>query len=75
MKDRTAACHSSLTPQVRIYPTPTVCGNYNKKGASKTSGDGLATVVRENETDSGPLNPEWVEWLMGYPTGWTDLEH
>ena len=19
------------------------------------------------------LNPEWVEWLMGWPRGWTDL--
>lgn len=26
-------------------PTPTVCGNYNRKGASATSGDGLATWV------------------------------
>ena len=21
---------------------------------------------------SGQLNPQWVEWLMGYPDGWTD---
>ena len=21
----------------------------------------------------GPLNPTWVEWLMGWPLGWTDL--
>jgi hypothetical protein len=21
----------------------------------------------------GPMNPEWVEWLMGYPIGWTEL--
>jgi hypothetical protein len=21
----------------------------------------------------GPLNPMWVEWLMGWPLGWTDL--
>ncbi len=20
------------------------------------------------------LNPDWVEWLMGWPMGWTDLE-
>lgn len=31
-------------------PTPTVCGNYNRKGASKTSGDGLATVVKRLPT-------------------------
>lgn len=29
------------------WPTPTVCGNYNRKGASATSGDGLATVVTQ----------------------------
>jgi DNA (cytosine-5)-methyltransferase 1 len=22
----------------------------------------------------GPLNPSWVEWLMGWPSGWTDLK-
>lgn len=29
------------------------------------SGDGLATQV------GGQLNPTWVEWLMGWPLGWT----
>ena len=23
---------------------------------------------------TGKLNPTWVEWLMGFPPGWTDLE-
>lgn len=23
---------------------------------------------------TGPLNPEWVEWLMGFPQGWTDCD-
>ena len=23
----------------------------------------------------GYLNPEWIEWLMGYPIGWTELGH
>ena len=27
------------------WPTPTVCGNYNRKGLTPTSGDGLATAV------------------------------
>ena len=22
----------------------------------------------------GPMNPEWVEWLMGFPIGWTELD-
>lgn len=107
------------------WPTPTVNGNYNKKGLSPTSGDGLATAVmksmwptptvqglnggsnsrsaamkrgmwptptahnaKEANAPSestrntptlvaqagGALNPKWVEWLMGWPIGHTDLK-
>ena len=59
---------TSLGWAVRNVPTPVVHGNYNRKGASKTSGNGLATVI------GGTLNPTWVEWLMGWPLGWTDLQ-
>jgi hypothetical protein len=24
--------------------------------------------------NGGKLNPDWVEWLMGWPLGWTDLK-
>lgn len=48
-----------------IWPTPTIAGNHNRKGASPSSGDGLATAV------GGQLNPTWVEWLMGWPLGWS----
>ena len=27
-----------------------------------------------NEEGGGKLNPTWVEWLMGWPLGWTDLK-
>jgi hypothetical protein len=27
-----------------------------------------------SETLGGQLNPTWVEWLMGWPIGWTDLK-
>ena len=27
-----------------------------------------------NERIGGALNPLWVEWLMGWPIGWTDLK-
>jgi hypothetical protein len=92
----------------RTWPTPTVKGNYNRKGASKKSGDGLATAVMwrtPNASDAtkwsnqsmadrlakgqqlrlntqvspeggkgGLLNPDWIEWLMGWPIGWTALQ-
>lgn len=35
---------------------------------------GLSTAVKEHR-GSGMLNPTWVEWLMGFPTGWTDLNN
>lgn len=50
-----------------LLPTPTVHGNYNRKGSSSTSGDGLATVI------GGCLNPVFVELLMMFPMGWTGL--
>jgi len=95
------------------WPTPTVCGNYNRKGASATSGDGLATIVQQrtwptatataykgwspnhNRADTNDrldytveresfqpgqqtppmrLNPDWAEWLMGWPIGHTALK-
>jgi hypothetical protein len=30
-------------------------------------------AVKENK-GGGTLNPTWVEWLMGYPAGYTDLK-
>jgi DNA (cytosine-5)-methyltransferase 1 len=35
----------NLQTMVSMWPTPTVCGNHNRKGASAKSGDGLATAV------------------------------
>ena len=35
----------------------------------------LPDKVNKLEQTSGQLNPTWVEWLMGFPEGWTDLEH
>lgn len=89
--------HPSLETMARqrLWPTPTVTGNHNRKGLTSKSGDGLATAVNQwptptardagrgagwdgpgrplSETAGGPLNPTWVEWLMGFPPGWTDL--
>lgn len=35
----------------------------------------LAEDVIEKTQTNGSLNPTWVEWLMGWPRGWTDCEH
>jgi hypothetical protein len=33
----------------------------------------LGYAVREETIAEGSLNPDWVEWLMGIPIGWTSL--
>jgi hypothetical protein len=48
---------------VKMYPTPDV-------GAAKGRGQSSA---ENRHRLGGSLNPTWVEWLMGFPTGWTDL--
>lgn len=52
-----------------LLPTLTVSGNWNRKGASKTSGDGLATAMRRLLTllvsdFRGPCNAEYYQISM-----------
>ena len=64
------------------WPTPSTRdhkGGY--KGGrirnGKVSMDTLDVAVQHTDNKdqtSGTLNPTWVEWLMGLPKGWTDLE-
>src|SRR5699024_9712840 len=34
-----------------------------------------AQVIRQEQplSEKAALNPDWVEWLMGFPQGWTDV--
>lgn len=34
----------------------------------------LPEEIASQQADGGQLNPMWVEWLMGWPIGWTDLQ-
>lgn len=38
-----------------LLPTPTICGDWNRKGASARSGDGLATVLSRLPTPTAKL--------------------
>ena len=75
-----AAVQDSLSPKPhRRWPTPAA---RDYKGARKP--ETMAKTGRNPDTNSlpdavefrgtpGRLNPTWVEWLMGFPTGHTDL--
>jgi hypothetical protein len=52
------AKHLSLDGAVRLWPTPTVDGNYNRAGLSPTSGDGLATAVAKFPTPTALMMTE-----------------
>jgi hypothetical protein len=60
-----------------LWPTPTAITNNGGAALCKWGGSGarekLKTMVTASELN-GQLNPTWVEWLMGYPIGWTALE-
>ena len=51
------------TPQARDYRT-----GDKKQFADPKRSQNL------NDQIGGQLNPTWVEWLMGFPIGWTDLD-
>jgi hypothetical protein len=53
-----------LQAAVLRWPTPVASDAGKDRGSS--AGWGLRDAV------GGLLNPTWVEWLMGYPPGWTD---
>jgi len=58
----------------RTWPTPTA--HLAKEGAYPAEGRRNEPSLTFQALDGqvGHLNPMWVEWLMGFPTGWTDLE-
>ena len=65
----------------RLWPTPAAhearLGYQRRDTGKKGTQKSLSTIVIDTEggreKTTGQLNPTWVEWLMGYPTGWTDL--
>ncbi len=46
----------NLNDEVKMWPTPSVAGNYNRAGSSAKSGDGLATAVLHCPT---PSSNDW----------------
>ena len=54
-----------LPQQVKMWPTPR---EFMYKDATIDRGKGNL-----GETVGGQLNPMWVEWLQGYPLGWTEV--
>jgi hypothetical protein len=60
----------TLHRATQLYPTPGF--NDFKSGTGYEHGDKKPTPQLRH-LSGGLLNPTWVEWLMGWPLGWTEL--
>jgi hypothetical protein len=64
-----------------MFPTPQANDNRDRGNLSMPSIQRRASIGKQLllsmvvDPTSGSLNPTWVEWLMGFPLGWTDLGH
>jgi len=67
-KNRESPCLSWVVRN--MWPTPTTQDASNNAGSSQYDRNSLPL----NAAVGGALNPTWVEWLMGYPLGWTVCE-
>jgi hypothetical protein len=63
-----------------LLPTPTAgdakgSGSRNRSGSKAHAGVILTDAVARGGSEGGPavgrLNPSFVEWMMGFPAGWT----
>jgi len=50
-----------------LWPTP-VASEVKRTTPYKQGGHSLSYTL------GGTPNPPWVEWLMGFPLGWTDVD-
>jgi hypothetical protein len=71
---------SKLEESVALWPTPRAAQgesrNHTVYERSLDKPQNLENRLAQVDpaTIGGKLNPTWVEWLMGFPTEWTDLE-
>jgi hypothetical protein len=65
-----------LSLAARTWPTPTTVSGNAVGRLDEWGGSGARRMTSDlpHHERTGPLNPPWVEWLMGWPIGWSDLQ-
>ena len=71
-----------LARLVKMWPTPRKSDGSGAASARIKAAHGIGdkrfqlreAVYETPEKSGGALNPTWVEWLMGWPRGWSDLK-
>ena len=67
---RTHGANLGTVAKALTFPTPT---SENGLRGSSQSEHHPGMWQSPGHPEFGELSPEWVEWLMGWPTGWTSL--
>ena len=64
------------TPAARDYKGANSLEHCEVNGTGRKHMDQLPNAVAHGDKPepSGALNPTWVEWLMGWPIGWTSMD-
>ena len=65
------------TPAARDYKGANSLEHCEVNGTGRKHMDQLPNAVAHGDKPepSGALNPTWVEWLMGWPIGWTSMDN
>jgi len=71
-----------LPNMIMAYPTPGITGLSNGTGNCEKANllyeEGKVTEEERRSMragNGGRLNPDWIELLMGWPKGWTDIDY
>lgn len=66
----------TLLGMVKLAPTPTTVTASGGTAMCKWGGAASRNRLKDfflDEEINGALNPNWLEWYMGFPIGWTDV--
>lgn len=67
----------TLQSYAAMFPTPQASDHRNRGNLNNPSIQRRVKLGKQiglTVIAGGQLNPQWVEWLMGYPTEWTGLK-
>jgi hypothetical protein len=79
-KSPTLAAEANAGMPAKMWPTPQASddrdrGNLSSGAITRRREKGKQIMLSQSVSqESGALNPDWVENLMGYPVGWTNLD-
>ena len=76
---RVKLAHHTKESECSLWATPTTHLAKEKAYPAEWTRNSISLTAEVHQVEklphsTGYLNPEWIEWLMGIPTGWTDLD-